>query len=355
MNNRLVFAYPGDLSLKTGGYGYDRRLIHGLEQLGWHVEPVSLGEGFPMPTTDVLARAEAQLSALPDGALVMIDGLAFGLMDRWAKREGARLRIVALVHHPLALETGLPAAVAARLCESEREALRFVRHVVVTSAETARTLSEDYGVAPAEITIAVPGTDRPQPANQAARDAGPPHIIPPHIISVGTLTRRKGHDVLLAALAKLRDLPWRASIIGNQTLDPVTAAALADQVVALGLSDRVTLCGERDDVAGELQTGDIFALASRYEGYGMVFAEALAQGLPIVACHAGAIPEVVPPEAGVLVAVDDIDGFADALRTFITDPLVRRQFADAAATAGRLLPRWQDTARTVSDRLEGVT
>ncbi|KQS74391.1 glycosyl transferase [Rhizobium sp. Leaf384] len=350
MNNRLVFAYPGDLSLKTGGYGYDRRLIHGLEHLGWHVEPVSLGEGFPMPTTDVLARAEAQFSALPDGALVMIDGLAFGVMDRWAEREGARLRIVALVHHPLSLETGLPAAVAARLRESEREALRFVRHVVVTSAETARTLSEDYGVAPAEITVAVPGTDRPQPGNHAVRDAGPPHII-----SVGTLTRRKGHDVLIAALAKLRDLPWRASIIGNQTLDPVTAAALADQVVALGLSDRVTLCGERDDIAGELQTGDIFALASRYEGYGMVFAEALAQGLPIVACRAGAISEVVPPQAGVLVTVDDIDGFADALRTFITDPLVRRRFADAAAMAGRLLPRWQDTARTVSDRLGGVT
>lgn len=346
MNNRLVFAYPGQLELKTGGYGYDRRLIQGLEQLGWQVELAGLGSGFPAPEADVMALAEERLSALPDDALVLIDGLAFGVMNEWAKREASRLRIVALVHHPLALETGIAADVAGVLREREREALRFVRHVVVTSPETARTLSSSYAVDRANITVALPGTDQRKPAT-GGND-------PVHIISVGTLTRRKGHDVLINALHKLNDLAWRASIIGDQTLDPATAQALTDQVTSLDLSDRVTLCGAVDDVGSELQTGDIFALASRYEGYGMVFAEALVQGLPIVACHAGAVPDVVPPQAGMLVPVDDVDAFAGALRKLISNPALRRQFADAAAKAGAVLPSWEETARTVSDGLKGV-
>jgi glycosyltransferase involved in cell wall biosynthesis len=352
LKNRLVFAYPGNLQLKTGGYGYDRRLIEGLEQGGWQVERLGLGEGFPLPSAAVMARAHVQLSALPDDALVMIDGLAFGVLNRWAEREHTRLRIVALVHHPLALETGIAADVAERLRESEREALRFVRHTIVTSPETARTLSSAYGVSPSGITIALPGTDQRQAATGGTDRRG--GNDPVDIISVGTLTRRKGHDVLIAALARVKDLAWRASIIGSGTLDPVTAKALADQVTSLGLSDRVTLRGEVDDIAGALQTGDIFALASRYEGYGMVFAEALAHGLPIVACHAGAVPDVVPSEAGILVPIDDVDQFAGALRAYITDPALRRQAGEAAAEAGRRLPSWQQTAGTISLRLESV-
>ncbi|OJF96222.1 glycosyltransferase family 4 protein [Pararhizobium antarcticum] len=346
MKNRLVFAYPGQLELKTGGYGYDRRLIRELEILGWQVEFAGLGDGFPVPRADVLAEAEGRLSALPDGALVMIDGLAFGAMNQWAKREASRLRIVALVHHPLALETGTPADLAGVLRASEREALRFVRHVVVTSPETARTLSSSYGVASADITIALPGTD------QRTLAAG--GNDPVHIVSVGTLTKRKGHDVLINALHTLKHLPWRASIIGNRSLDPATAGALDDQIRRLGLGERVTLCGEVSDVPAKLETADIFALASRYEGYGMVFAEALAQGLPIVACHAGAVPDVVPPQAGILVAVDDVDAFAGALREFIINPRLRRQFADAAAEVGAALPGWRDTAASVAVCLKGI-
>lgn len=346
MTRTLFFAYPGDLELKTGGYAYDRQLIHGLQQLGWQVELLSLGDGFPAPSADALALAERQLSALPGGVLVMIDGLAFGVMNEWARREARRLRIIALVHHPLALETGLPADVADALRHSEQQALAFVRHVVVTSPETARTLSSSYGVRQADITIALPGTE------QRTLARGGNDLV--HIVSVGTLTTRKGHDVLIDALDRMRDLPWRASIIGNRSLDPATADALDDQLKRLDLGERVRLCGEVSDVPAVLETADIFALASRYEGYGMVFAEALAQGLPIVTCHAGAVPDVVPAQAGVLVPVDDVEAFSGALRRFITKPDLRREFADAAAKAGAALPGWQDTAGIVSTCLKGI-
>ncbi|MCQ2005021.1 glycosyltransferase [Rhizobium sp. NRK18] len=344
MSRDLVFAYPGDLQLKTGGYGYDREMIVGLQALGWSVSLLPLGEGFPAPTPEARREAESRLSALDDGTLVLIDGLAFGVLDEWAGREAARLRIVALVHHPLALESGIDAQTQARLHESEQRALSVVRHVVVTSNGTARELIANFGVERERITVAPPGTS---PAPLA-----PGNGEPPHIVAVGTLTPRKAHDVLIDALKSVEDLPWRATIAGSRTLHPETAAALAAQIERLGLSGRISLIGEREDIRQLMATGDIFALASRYEGYGMVFAEALSQGLPIVACRAGAIPEVVPEEAGFLTPADDVEAFAGSLRTLLSDQALRRRMADAARRAGEKLPDWPETARIISQTLE---
>jgi glycosyltransferase involved in cell wall biosynthesis len=343
----LIFAYPGRLETSTGGYAYDRRLIECLTALGRPVEPLGLGDGFPAPSVAQLEAAEAKLDALADNSLVMIDGLAFGVMDRWAARSATRLRLVALVHHPLALETGLSETEQARLRQGERQALSHVRHIVVTSPATARGLVAHYGVDEEKITVALPGTERATVAKG--------NNTPPHILCVGTLTRRKGHDVLLRALERIGDLPWRATIIGSRDLDPVTTSELEMLRHQLKLTDRVTLAGERADVRQAMAGADIFALASRYEGYGMVFAEALSQGLPIVACHAGAIPDVVPQTAGLLVAVDDVEAFAAALRRLLTFPLERRKFADAAFVAGLNLPGWPDTAAIVSSVLKRVS
>ncbi|MBP2550637.1 glycosyltransferase involved in cell wall biosynthesis [Neorhizobium galegae] len=347
MSGRLVLAYPGRLETSTGGYAYDRRLIEGLRCAGWTVETLGLGDGFPNPSAEQLQEAEARLDALPDETLVMIDGLAFGVMDRWAERSAARLRVVALVHHPLALETGLTPVQQATFQQVEMRALSHVRHIVVTSPATARGLTAHYGVAEEKITVALPGTERAPVAKG--------NNVPPHILTVGTLTRRKGHDVLLKALDRVRDLAWHATIVGSRDLDPVTTAELEMLRHQLKLTDRVTFAGERADVRLTMSEADIFALASRYEGYGMVFAEALSQGLPVVACLAGAIPDVVPKSAGLLVAVDDVEAFAAALRRLLTSSAERRKFADAAFIAGLNLPGWPDTAAIVSSALHRLS
>lgn len=343
MSQTITFAYPGDLGLKTGGYAYDRRVIGGLSEKGLSIEPLSLGDGFPFPAAEVKLEAERRLSDLPDGALVVIDGLAFGVLDEWAGREAHRLRIVALVHHPLALETGLDSTQQSYFRDCERRALSFARHVIVTSPMTARELEAHYGVPARRITVALPGTD-PAPAAPGTGN-------PPHILSIGTLTPRKGHDILIAALKQVDHLPWRATIVGSQTLDPATAARLRQQVETLGLAGRISLAGECDDPRALLASADIFALASRFEGYGMVFAEALSQGLPIVACRTGAVPEVVPQEAGVLVPVDDVGAFAEALHSLLTDKALRRAKADAARRAGAQLPGWATTVDIISTTL----
>ncbi|WP_413207562.1 glycosyltransferase family 4 protein [Rhodospirillum sp. A1_3_36] len=344
MSGDLTFAFPGELGLNTGGYAYDRRVMAELGKLGWAVHPLPLGEGFPFPSDGVKAAAERSLSALSDGALVMVDGLAFGLLDDWAEREAHRLTIVALIHHPLALESGLGEAERERVQRSEERALRFAAHVVVTSPMTARELVAHYGVDAARITAALPGTD-PGPPSPGTGD-------PPHILSIGTLTPRKGHDVLLDALKAVEDLPWTATIVGNATLHPETTEALHQQLTNLELGHRLVFVGDCGSVRPLFAAADLFALASRYEGYGMVFAEAQSQGLPIVSCRTGAIPEVVAEDAGLLVPVDDRQAFAAALRQLLTDTDLRRRMAKASRRAGAALPRWETTAACISKTME---
>lgn len=347
MSLTVTFAYPGDLSLNTGGYSYDRRLIAGLQALGWKVNLLALGDGFPTPSPAVLDEAERRLSTLPDHSQLLIDGLAFGVLDSWAGREGQRLKIAALVHHPLALETGLSEEVRLGFIASEQRALSAAATIFVTSPMTARELIAGYDVAATRLSVALPGTD---PLDLAPRRGDPPMIL-----SVGTLTRRKGYDVLIRALKQIESLSWTARIVGSNKLDPPTAEALQDLVASLGLADRIELVGEVADSRGEMMKADIFALASRYEGYGMVFAEALSHGLPVVACATGAIPDVVPKEAGILVPVDDRAAFAAALRRLLTEPRLRDEMAHGSALAGRRLPTWADTADIFSRRLQELT
>ncbi len=342
MSRNLYFAYPGDLQTRTGGYGYDRRVIGALRDLDWDVHLVPLGEGFP--NTPDLAAAEDALATIPEGSIVFIDGLAFGVMDDWAQRNALSVKIFALVHHPLALETGMPDDRRIEFAAREHRALSCTRGVVVTSPATARELQEKFAVGADKLVVATPGTD---PVPLAIGGSGKPCIL-----SVGSLTRRKGHDVLIEALAALKDLDWRCRIVGSRELDAVVPSELEEQISRLDLHERISLVGEVEDARVEFARADVFALASRYEGYGMVFAEALAHGLPIVGCAAGAVPDVVPPSAGVLVAPDDVAALSAALRRVLTEPETRTLMADASAVAGAALPSWRDTAATIAAFLE---
>ena len=368
---RLVFAIPGDLATPSGGYGYDRRLMVELEGLGWQVEHLALPGGFPQPSAKDLETAEAALAALPDGSIVLVDGLAFGAMPQVAARQAERLRLVALVHHPLCLETGLDAAVQARLEASERMALASARAVVVTSAATADTLIAEFSVPRARLTVALPGTDKPERHDGAGTGTGEgsgcrgtktgpgsgsgDRAGPPRILSIGTLIARKDHATLVDGLTLVADLAWQCRIVGSKSADPQTSAALERQIAARGLAGRIDLAGSLPDVSTEYRGADLFVLASRYEGYGMVFAEAMANGLPIVSCAEGAPRDLIPAEAGRRFAPSDADDLAAALRALLTDPPALARAASASLAAGRALPSWRQTAETVAGALAGVT
>jgi len=342
-----AFAIPGDLTTLTGGYIYERRLLEGLRAQGRAVAHIQLGASWPDPTVGDMEDAINRLCAVEPARALILDGFISGAADT-AGLARVRAPMVAMVHHPLALEQGLGAARRAQLFASERANLALMAHVLVPSPHTAATLVAQYDVAPGRITIARPGTDRPM--------VRPAPIDPPLILAVGIQHPRKGHDVLLAALAQIQGAAWQAVIAGG-TYDAAHSAALARQLLALGLNRRVRFAGRVSaaDLAGLYAQASIFALATRYEGYGIVFDEALSHGLPIVSCRTGAVPDTVPPEAGLLVPPDAPEAFARALDSLLQDGALRRQMARAAAAAGAQLPGWRDTAACAGRVLDHLT
>ena len=347
MVRSVTFAVPGDLATPTGGYAYDRRMIAELGKLGWTVEVIDLGDGFPRPSDETRALAAARLAAVAEGQPLVIDGLAFGVLPEAAAQLRLRHPLVAIVHHPLALETGLTRAEASALQASEQAALASTSRVITTSATTARGLVADYKVPAEHICIAPPGTDQAAPSRGSSDG-----LV--RLLAVGSIVRRKGYDVLIAALATLADLPWRLTIAGDLRRDPAAATGLDADIIRHQLVGRVTVLGavSAERVAELYAEADLFVLASRFEGYGMVYAEAIMRGLPVVGTTAGAIPDTVPDGAGILVAPDDVTALALALRRLIESPDERRRLALAARAAAARLPTWQDSAKRFSRALE---
>jgi glycosyltransferase involved in cell wall biosynthesis len=342
------FLIPGDLNTLTGGYLYDRRIMAGLAALGWQVKLHRLSATFPTPDSLALQEAAAMMRAIADQTLVVIDGLALGGMPEMVAAQRNRLHLIALIHHPLALETGLSNAMRWRLFTSEREALKHVSQVLVTSASTARTLA-DYGVSGRRCVVVPPGTD---PAPLAQGSAGNELVL----LCVANLIPRKGHALLFRALALLKEQPWRLRCVGSAGRKPEFANALQALAMQLRLAERIEFLGELEgaELAACYRQADLFVLPSYHEGYGMALAEALAWGLPIVSTTAGAIPDTVPAEAGLLVAPGDVKALTAALTRVMTEPTLRQRLASGAQAARQSLLDWPTASIQFSQALARV-
>ena len=330
----LHVVIPGDLDTKTGGYGYDRQIVRGLRSRGWNVVLTSLPGQYPMPTAADRAVAAAALAAIPDRSLVLVDGLALGALPWEAARERERLQLVALVHHPLGLETGLDADASRVLLESERRALEHVRGVVVTSRRTTAAV-ESLGVPRDRMTVVEPGTDAAAEARGSGDGAR-------HLLCVASLTPRKGHDSLFDALEGMLDLDWHLTCVGGAARDSAHASGLMARAATPPLHARVTLAGELagPSLEAAYDAADLFVLPTHYEGYGMVVAEALAHALPVVSTATGAIAELVGEDAGVLVPPGDAVALRTVLRTLMTDSAPLARLRAGARAARSTLPSW---------------
>jgi glycosyltransferase involved in cell wall biosynthesis len=341
----VVFAIPGDLDTPTGGYRYDKRVIAELLAFGWRVRHLRLSSEFPSPSDAALAETATILAAIPSEALVMIDGLALGAIPLGVLKS-LKAKLVALCHHPLAFETGLTSDRIDYLHRTEREALSRAVATIATSRSTAELLAREFNVAAGDLTVAEPGTE---PAPRAKANASPPRLL-----SVGAITRRKGHDTLAKALSKIRDLDWEWRIAGSTDRDTIAMQTLTREIADGKIGDRTALLGPLDDAGleQEYSSASLFVLPSHFEGYGMAFTEALARGLPVVAGSGGALVETVPKDAGVFVAPGNAGELVLVLRRLLTTPAELSKRADAAWDYAKKLPRWSDTAQHIAGALD---
>ncbi|WP_367131815.1 glycosyltransferase family 4 protein [Saccharothrix sp. HUAS TT1] len=333
----LHFVLPGgvdDPASPSGGNVYDRRVVDGLRSAGVPVREVVVPGDWPRPDERARAELGRALAGIGDDAVVLLDGLVACGVPEVVVPHAGRLRLVVLVHLPLADETGLPPAVAARLDAAERECLRAARAVVATSPRAARELADRHGLP--EVRVVVPGVD---PAPLATGTDGASRLL-----CVASVTPRKGHDVLLAALAEVADLPWTCAFVG-----PVRTPArtqVEELVDRSGLRDRIELVGPLTGAALDraYATADLFVLASRAETYGMVVTEALARGVPVIASSA---PDALGG-GGLLLPAGDVPAFARALRRWLTDDGWRRDLRGRALSRRRELSTWDETAAALA-------
>lgn len=329
-----------DPASPSGGNHYDRRLCRGLAERGWAVREHAVAGDWPRPDAAARAALAGVLAALPDGAVVLVDGLVASATPDVLAPQADRLRLVVLVHMPLG-------------DDAEARALGAARAVVTTSGWTRDRLLDRYDLPAGRVHVATPGVDPAPPASGTGTGGG--------LLCVAAVTPTKGHDVLVRALALAADLPWTCTCAGSLTRDEDFVADLRGRLADTGLTERVRLVGPwtGDALDAAYDAADLLVLPSRFETYGMVVTEALARGIPVLGTATGGLPEALgrAPDGelpGLLVPPEDPPALAGALRRWLGDAALRDRLARAARDRRATLVTWSDTATRVATVLAGV-
>jgi glycosyltransferase involved in cell wall biosynthesis len=350
---------PGDIddgAVPSGGNVYDRRICRGLPAHGWSVHEYSVAGAWPRPDGAARASLARTLAALPDGAVVLLDGLVACGVPEVVVPHAGRLELVVLVHLPLGDEVMPVPASAAELAALERRTLQAASAVVTTSPWAARRLVARHGLGAARVHVATPGVE---PAPLAPGTDGATRLL-----CVGAVTATKGQDLLVEALALAADLKWRCDLVGPLRRDPAHVAAVRHGIERHGLGGRLRLTGPRTggQLAAAYSAADLLVLPSRTESYGMVVTEALARGIPVLAAAVGGVPDALgtDPEGrvpGIVVPAADVSALAAALRRWLREPALRQELRQAARVQRGRLDGWEATLRCLTgvlDQLPGT-
>lgn len=332
---RVAFLTAGDPARLTGGYLYHARVFDLLCQRGVVVDQIVVSVDPSLHGQDAVAREIGWVrECLAQADVVVVDALAAVACRFEIEHWQAERPLVAMVHELPSVAGGLDDP---RLRDAEQRLL--TTDLVITVSQHGARLLAERGVVAERIRVVSPGADRIRQKHAIRSDGHPRRVL-----SVAQWIPRKGIDTLVAAWGRLHPDDAVLELIGETDADPAYAERV--QRAIAGAGDSIVIHGAVDDatLAAAFGAADLFVLPSNYEGYGMVFAEALLHGIPVIAGDVGPVPELVGPHAGLLVPPGDDDALASAIDRVLTDDGLRQRLADGARQRGRELPTWADAA-----------
>jgi glycosyltransferase involved in cell wall biosynthesis len=333
----------------TGGNIYDRRVCQGLAEAGWDVLVRTVAADLPVPGPRARADLARVLSAIPSGAVVLIDGLVASPAAEQLLPHADRLRMTVLLHMPLATALDIHHDPSAQ--SSERAVLRAAAGVVVTSEWTREQVLTRYAVPADRLHVAQPGADRV---------TVPARPVSGRLTCVGVLGPHKGQDLLVEALAELGQRDWHCVLAGALDRHPDFVEQLRTRITRLGYDHRVRLAGVLTGAAlsNAYATSGLLLAPSRSESYGMTVTEALAHGVPVIAAEVGGLPEALGCTAdgtrpGQLVSAGDPSALAAAIGDWLGDEGHRRRLRAAALERRSALRGWDQTTAAIATALTG--
>ncbi len=356
---RIGLVIYNSLDTVSGGYLYDRQLVRTLREAGDEVEIISL----PWSSYErhILHNARPSLvRRLRYGRydLILQDELNHPSLYLINERLNGRISapIVSIVHHLRASERH-PARQMAGYRRLERRYLRSVDGFVYNS-ETTRFTAEALSGKSQPYIVAHPAADHIMGALSEREISGRSQANRPlHLIFVGNIIPRKGLHTLLAALALLPSDAWKLSIVGSTSVDDAYVGRVRKQISG-SMAPRITWHGRLADEAlwKRMAGADVLVVPSSYEGFGIVYLEGMAFGLPAIATTAGAAREVITDGVnGFLIAPDEVRQLAQRVVLLQTNRQILSRMSVAAMTRFRSSPTWSQTMSAVRRFLQEMT
>lgn len=342
----------GSLDSPSGGYRYDRELVRRFESRGatvtlftqrWRAYPFRLADNLDGSLSKRIRHAN--LDVLMEDELNHPSLLSMGSASHLPPR-------VSIVHH-LRISERHPSVAKAIFGLVERHYLDDVDAFICNSDTTASVVRE-VSVRPRPLVVARPGGREIRTPPQSEEILAKAVDKPLRILFVGQLSRRKGLHTLLEAVGALPRGTWCLDVVGDADAEPRYARLCKARAAVFGADVRFHGHLDGDALDAAYRRAHVLCVPSQYEGYGIVYAEALQYGVPVIATRSGAAHEIVEDgRTGYLLPVEAPWAVAAAIARL--DEAERlASFSLRALERGRALPTWRESMDLAVDFVEGI-
>jgi glycosyltransferase involved in cell wall biosynthesis len=349
---RVGLVIYGSLDIITGGFIYDRKLVDYLRAYGFSVEVYSLPwrnylshltDNFSMKFFRKLRDSKVDImlqDELNHPSLLASNSCWF---------HSRKYPVISIVHHLRCSESR--SRTANRLYGTVEKKYLDTNDGFIFNSQTTRESVDNLGITIKPFIIAHPGRN---PQNQKispgfirerAERTGPINLL-----FVGSLIPRKELLTLLEALTYIPKKEWTLRVVGSLETDKVYANLVLAGLKRLDLESNVRLLGAMDsgDLEKEYMNSHVLVVPSSYEGFGIVYLEAMGFGCPSLATTAGAAHEIISDGAeGFLVSPRDINTIADKIGLLATDRKVLAQMGIAAMDRFVAHPTWEQSCERI--------